>query len=504
MDAVNEFEPTQRGAGPRAPPAIDQFRWFKSWLDQNVFREAAPSPPIPTWRVLLYGAVVIAAAAIELARMWTSKPLNTIWAEDGATWLADAVHRRFFDALTTPYDGYLQTSSRLLGKLVAALPIGSYAEGMAIAGALMVAGCALLVWRASAAHISDPVLRGSLAALMILLPIADVELLGNVTNSIWFLLFVAFWMLLWRPASLKGAMLAGVVLFLAAVSNVGVVALGPVWLLRLLVVRDSRDGIIVTAFAVGVVAQFALSWNDLNTSGEAGTLQGSLTPHWDWGLIPAYLQRIVGAGVLGNTLAGAIWKLLGTLLEVLLGAALVVLVLLAVRRRNPHAQLLVPLAVTISVGLFLVTGYQRWQSGGSNFLWPRGTFNNAFSRFMVVPALLVLSALFIGLDGRHGSSGIRTSVTWQRVIAVGLLVAALFSFNAADSALRGRPTWSEALAMARKVCRETDAASVRVTVAPTVIPGAFALPLSCRSVAATAKRTDAPIAAFAATTPRAP
>ena len=72
---------------------------------------------------------------------------------------------------------------------------------MAISGAAIVAGCALMVWCASAGHIHSPYLRATLAAMVVLLPIVGVETLDNVTNSIWFLFFAAFWILLWRPAS---------------------------------------------------------------------------------------------------------------------------------------------------------------------------------------------------------------------------------------------------------------------------------------------------------------
>jgi hypothetical protein len=427
-------------------------------------------------------AIGIGMVGVELLRMWSSRPLNSIWAEDGATWLADAIHRGFFDALTTPYDGYLQTSSRIMGTAVAALPIGLFAAGMAIGGAALVAGCAFLVWRASAGHVRDPVLRGMLAALVILLPIADVELLANVTNSIWFVLFVGFWVLLWRPATLTRAVLAAAVLLLAAISNIGVIALTPVWVLRFLAIRDRRDGVIVTAFGIGVALQLGLSANELNMSGEAGTLQGSLTPHWDWALIPAYLQRIAGGAVFGNNVTGFLWENLGIALEVLSAAILASLVVLAARGRSAAARLLVPLAIAISLGLFLGTGYQRWESGGSQFLWPHGSFTNHFSRYMVVPLLLFLSAVFIEM-GAPTSSALRATRTGPRRLTGALIVsAALVSFNAADANLRGRPTWSAAVRAARSLCRRPNVSSVPVPVAPTVITGAFTLPLSCRAL----------------------
>jgi hypothetical protein len=64
-----------------------------------------------------------------------------------------------------------------------------------------------------------------------------------------------------------------------------------------------------------------------------------------------------------------------------------------------------------------------------------------------------------------------------------LVVAALLSFNAADATLRGTPTWSASLTAARSQCRQTHVATVRVPVAPTIIP-VFLLPLSCHDLGA--------------------
>ena len=54
-----------------------------------------------------------------MIRMWSSVPLNSIWAEDGVTWIGDAKTRGVTDALTTTYNGYLQTISRLVAEPVA-------------------------------------------------------------------------------------------------------------------------------------------------------------------------------------------------------------------------------------------------------------------------------------------------------------------------------------------------------------------------------------------------
>ncbi len=306
----------------------------------------------------------------------------------------------------------------------------------------------------------------------------DVEALDNVTNSIWFLLFAAFWVLLWRPASLPRAVGAACVLFLATISNVGVVALLPLWLLRLAAIRDRRDAVIVGGFAAGLAIQLGVSWNELNLSGEAGLKQGSLAPHWDWGLLPAYLQRIVGGATVGNEVAGNLWKQLGVAFEFVLGAALLTLAGAPLLMKRCRVRWVVPLTIALSVLLFLTTGYRRWESGGSQFLWPAGTFNNHFSRYMIAPTLLLLSGLFIALGARRSPSE-RDRRTVRVGAALAVSVAAVLSFNVGDLSTRGIPTWSDALASSRARCQSQHLTTVDVPVAPQVIPGAFTLPLAC-------------------------
>lgn len=87
--------------------------------------------------------------------MRSSVPLDSIWAEDGFTWLSDAMHHGFLIALTTTYDGYLQTVSRLVAHLVVALPVAAFAPAMALAGAVIVTVCAFVVWSSSSGSRSD-------------------------------------------------------------------------------------------------------------------------------------------------------------------------------------------------------------------------------------------------------------------------------------------------------------------------------------------------------------
>ena len=462
---------------------------IRRWLNRELF----PDPPLPQKttpsRMLLFGGLAILAIAVQMARMWPSAPLNSIWADDGAIFLRDAMKESFIHAATTPYNGYLQLVSRLVAFPVARLPLAWFAPVMAISGAAIVAGCALIVWSASAAHIKNQYLRATLAVMVVLLPITGVETLDNVTNSIWFLFFAAFWILLWRPATLARTLPVAAVLLLAVLSSAGTILLFPLWLLRLIAIRDRRDGAIVGAYAVGVAIQLSLSWDVRNERGEnassfARAVEAALhPPQWHWDLIAAYLQRIVGGVVAGQRINPFLWVRVGTLFEVALGAALIGFVIFTIAGTDGRARVLVPLAAAASVGIFLYEGYQRWSPNGQTFLWAKGSgVSEAIwddQHYFVLPTLLLLSAIFVGLDAQPN---ILSATVWRTLrigFVVGLLFVALLSFNVSDSAFRGSLSWSKSLDIARSQCLRDHAKTAQVKIAPENTQSSWMIPIAC-------------------------
>jgi hypothetical protein len=120
--------------------------------------------------------------------------------------------------------------------------------------------------------------------------------------------------------------------------------------------------------------------------------------------------------------------------------------------------------VALSLAMFLPSGYER---GIASFLlWPRDHSNAANARYVICPSLLLLSAGFMALDDRLTLSETRR---WQIAAAgvVGVLVAlALTTSTPPDRALRGTPTWSSSVALARTHCAQQHVSSVRLSVSP--------------------------------------
>ena len=454
---------------------IDRLRGF---LDRALFPDALFPPRITSRRALVGAGIAALCIAIQLTRMWSSVPLDSIWAEDGGTWLTNAMTRGFLDTLTTTWNGYLQTSSRLVAEPVAQLPVAWFAPAMALCGAAIVTGCAFLVWRASAGHIENPYLRAALAAMVVLLPVVGVESLDNVTNSIWFLLFASFWVLLWRPATFARAAAAGGFIFVVALSNPAIVVFAPLWLLRLIAIRDRRDAAILIGFAIGTALQLAFSWNAPAEGEGGGFTLVTFSSHWDWSLVPAYAQRIVGGALGGQRINGFLWVHLGTAQEVVMGAALLVFAGLSLFGPS-RTRVVVPITIAASLGLFLVLGYRRWFPLGLLFTWPHGTSSANAAHYMITPTLLLLSALFVQLDARPR---LVSAGAWNKLLVgtvLVLFVAALASFDVSDRTSRGSPTWSEALDAGRATCAHTNVAEVALPIAPSSILGSWHIRIPC-------------------------
>jgi hypothetical protein len=441
---------------------------LRTEADAHLFPEDRAAPGLSIRALILYPTIAVLGAGVQLLRMWDSRPLDSIWAEDGGIWLSDALYRGFFHNFTTSYNGYLQGLSRLVAEPVSRLPVDWYAPAMAIVGALIVSGCALFVWRASAAHIRNPYLRASLAAMVLLLPVVGTESLANVTNSIWSLLFACFFALLWRPRSLAAAVGAAILVLVAALTNIAVVFFLPLWLMRLVAARDRRDLVIVAAFAIGLAIQLGFSSGDFGLRGEAGDqLRTSSAPAcdpfssdpcWNWELVPAYAQRIVGGAVGGQQINGELWKAIGPPLPVVLGLGLIALVAVALRERR--TRILVPLTIVISIAMFLVAGWQRWGAGGIFFYWPEGEFTGG-SHYLITPTLLLLTAIILQLDAvirkrPDEPVGLVRRKALAAAAVVFILAAALIGFHVGDRSIRGSVSWSDEIAQAHAVCGHPD------------------------------------------------
>src|SRR4029077_3526958 len=115
-------------------------------------------------------ALLALAVILQLARLGWSASLNSLWAEDAPIYLQEALTQDFWHAIVSTYATYLVLVPRLIAEAASLVPLQDTAAAMSILSAAVVALSGLVVWHASGAHVRDPYLRGTLAALAVLTP----------------------------------------------------------------------------------------------------------------------------------------------------------------------------------------------------------------------------------------------------------------------------------------------------------------------------------------------
>ena len=131
---------------------------------------------------------------------------DTFWAEDGHQFVADWLHDAGPATLFQGYGGYLHLLPRGITWLVVEfVPVDAWAFATTAAACVVTGGVAALVFVFSQDVVAASVARIGLALVVVLTPLAGMEILGNVANVHWYLLYLTPWLLLATPRSRVGS-----------------------------------------------------------------------------------------------------------------------------------------------------------------------------------------------------------------------------------------------------------------------------------------------------------
>jgi hypothetical protein len=419
-------------------------------------------------------ALLVLAVVLQMLRMGPSEALDSLWAEDGQIFLQGGISNGFASTLTDTYAGYLVFVPRLIGEVGALVPLRDAAATMNLVAAALVALSGLAVWLGSGGLIRSPYLRGTLVALTVLAPVANLESVASAAYVPWFMLFASFWLLFWRPATTWGAALGGLFLLATGLSTPGVWFFAPVAALRAVAARDRRDALLLGGFAAGAAIQVpAIALND----------EPQVDPVWTGDIWTAYLQRVLDGAALGERLGGVAWEQLGWGLLIALLVAAGAGFGLGLRRSAPPGRWLAAIAIPTSLVMWVFSAYQR--AVATPMTWPDGVHFGAGGRYAIVPALLLVSAALALIEWSPRRPGSRP---WLAAGAVALLLAGLaISFDVREPAGRGEPPWGETLRAAAPVCERDGLTEVRVDTSP---PG-FGVTVPCDELPAPAAAAPA-------------
>jgi hypothetical protein len=456
----------------RTPGAVTHVR---SRLDRWVFPVATPvkSSFGRTEAGVVVAAVLALAVVLQVFRVGPSLSLNAFWAEDGTVFFQGALFESLPHAVTSTYAGYLVVVQRLFAEVGGLVPLEAAPAAVALTACVAVAVSGLAVWVASAGHIHNPYLRATLAAVTVLAPVASLEAIAAGSYAPWYMLFATFWLLLWRPETTLAATLAGLFILLTALSSPGVWYFAPIVLLRLLAARDRRDALILAGYGIGTAIQLPVT---------LASTEGTVTPVWTSDIWAAYAQRVVDGAVLGEDLGGQAWAAWGWPFLIALLAALGIGLVAGLLRTTPSARCFAALAIPTSIGMFAISTYQR--AVGSVMMWQPDSHSGLGGRYAIVPALLLISVALVLIDRsalpRRGAARLSwLGVTAALVLGVGIVT----SFSVGDSAVRGTPSWDDALETAAATCpAEPPVSGPEPTPAVASSPTGFVVYVPCNQL----------------------
>ncbi len=465
---------------PIRPSGLEAGRLHASRA-RLLFPTATPSRS-PAWLIVAgYVAALALLTGAALLRQPGVPATTTVWAEDGLIYYAQAMRLSFWQTLATTHNGYAQLFPRLAVQLARLFPVADASTLFALMGALSVAGVACFVFHVAKGHIVLLPVRGLLAAAVILLPVANTEMLDNLVNVPWWLFFAAFWALLWRPRSLSGRVGAALVCFLAAASQPLAGLFLPLAAARAASLREPQEQAGGMGLLLGLAYQAAVVL-------AVGT-QSLSSPGYLHGIGQSFAVR-AGGGLFGGV-KGADWLFHHPGLGVALGAAaLCAIALVALGSGSARVRLF-----TIVAGCYSFICYVTpvWLRGVAQAVeqWPV----QVAGRYQAVPLLLLTSVVLVVADhyareglwrcrevrvapsvpaGGHttGSGGHTTGsgTPWRVFGCVGVCVALFVPSWTADfrdpNARQAGPSWPAEVAKAEASCRNQQRKSVTLAIDP--------------------------------------
>lgn len=427
--------------------------------------DGLPDRPEPRLATTVGLAFLLGSPIVLLLRQPGTSPLQSLWAEDGPTFLADARHYSLVHSMFRDYGGYLHVPSRLIAEVATLAPIE---QAPAVMSGLSAVGAGLVAWfvfRASRYHVESLAVRVLLGLCVVVLPAAGREVLDNVTNLHWFLLYGALWALLTPARNRVDIAVAAAIVLAATTADPVTLVLTPLALARVVQWRRIQwEHLVTGAFVLGSAVQAVA----IATSSSPTTTH----PQQATKVVQVFGGRVVTAATAGESTTFSLFEHLGW--AFVAGATIAVLVGigLAVRRRDRHARLLVGVLLAMTVGAFLLAVLLRWDDSMVPGLGPPERLGFG-ERYFVVPQLCLLAAILV-LAEPLVSAIRRSSPAVAGAVAVAALVILSWGRDfRTDNARAGAVAWGVALDDAKQSCGDQDPVPVAI------VPDGWAVELPC-------------------------
>ncbi|NYF09465.1 hypothetical protein HDC94_000621 [Leifsonia sp. AK011] len=396
---------------------------------------------------LILISIVAVGAVITLLRVPVSH-IDTIWAEDGNTFLQQ--HIDGTAGLFSGYAGYQHLIPRIVTALLAwTVPIDAYGIAVFVACAILTGLVGAAVFWLSRDLVPWVPARLALAGVTFLLPLSGQEVVGNLADFHTYCLWLMPWLLLYRPRTWASGVGWGVVAFLCAMTEIQSIIFVPL-LVLVLIDRHRKSWPIGIGLLLGLLGQIITTLLTPRPTGASwlgfpslalgylyNTVLPMLNPNPDW-----------EAGVLVAT---------GPLVPLLVALPFVAAIVLVLVRGTSRQRILVIALVLASGATYAGAAVL---DGGGYFLYAHHTNAWGFegllgSRYGVVSGLFLAATVPVAAAvlWRIGESEGRR---WPGVVGwvaiVGLLLTFAIASTQSVSSRESGVTWSGNVAAAREEC----------------------------------------------------
>lgn len=414
------------------------------------------------WVVFMSFVGLIAATFLAFGRL-SIPAQGTIWAEDGAIFLQDAMSRRGILDVFAPYQGYLHVVPRAALKFVARfVSVDDYATAISFLSCGLVALIAVLVFHCSKALTENVLVRLAWASITILVGPGPLETLGNLANIHWYLLWLAPWILL-KPAQSRPE---GVVLFaaaaLASLTEILTLMFVPLYLFRLLHKRywPARAGLLL-----GILCQIVTTISYPRSAPSEPVNLGSVVEGWFLNSSSAVVFG-TSSQISRNIANFGAWPVVLAALPFFL--AFIYLLL----KGSSQVRLLSVIFVVASVGAWSAAMTFNFSKSFDYSTFDAGQWRDfLLGRYSTVPsmfllALLPLLAASVEKVSRPAMAG---------VLAAMVVLQCLYFFPSTAFRQEG-PVWADGVEKARQACG-ADPTLVELPVG--IAPGTWKVHIRC-------------------------
>lgn len=408
------------------------------------------STPWPVGRAQLIWFLVVVAIgiALQLAPRPAGWPLGYLFAEDGQVFLTEAL-RDGGSSLLQTYAGYLHLVPRSIALTCSSVVSpANYVMCTGVAAALVKAVAFAIAWPVLAAYARSWAWGLAAASAFLLIPVGNLEVLGNITNLRWFLVAGALFALLGVFRGWPMAVLATVFTLAATMSDPLAFALAPLALWRLV---GERGWARLPGLGTLVGTVVHLLHIQPGARGERGTALDLVANPFDTAaqvLVRGPVAAQYGMNWTQEFLRFGVLPTLATL------AVTVLLTTAAWQNRHLFREawgLAVALVVVAGVLLLAVLSFPASYIAFTEVWSPsQPSRYSAFAALFLTPGMVL--AMSIAWRG--------SARPWHRavVVLVGLtLIAALISDGRGDPRHSSGSTWTAMLSEAGELCSDGPA-----------------------------------------------